>query len=52
VRYRADGQGGFDHSTVISLLDADGNIVFQQTGTQASPQELLTKLDGLIAARD
>jgi protein SCO1 len=52
VRYRADGQGGFDHATVISLLDADGNIVFQQTGTQASPRELLTKLDGLVAARD
>jgi protein SCO1 len=52
VSYRPDGQGGFDHSAVISLIDANGEIVFQQRGTEASSDELLAKLDGLIAARD
>jgi protein SCO1/2 len=50
VSYRPDGKGGFDHSTVISLLDADGNVVFQQRGTQATPHELLAKLKNLVAA--
>ena len=51
VRYRPDGKGGFDHATVISLLDADGTIVFQQKGNRGSPQELVTRLKGLLAAR-
>jgi protein SCO1/2 len=51
VRYRSDGKGGFDHATVITLLDADGTIVFQQKGTEASPEELLRKLKTLVAAR-
>jgi hypothetical protein len=49
---RSDGRGGFDHASVISLLDTDGNIVLQQRGTQASPKELLEKLSALIAARE
>jgi protein SCO1/2 len=51
VSYRADGQGGFDHAAVISLLDAKGEIVFQQRGTRASSDELLDKLRTLLAAR-
>jgi protein SCO1/2 len=47
IRYRPDGKGGFDHATVITLVDADGNIAFQQKGTQASPEELLSKLESL-----
>jgi protein SCO1 len=49
---RSDGQGGFDHAAVISLLDAKGEIVFQQRGTQASSTELLAKLTALPAQRD
>ena len=30
VPYRPDDQGGFDHAAVLSLLDANGEIVFQQ----------------------
>ena len=43
VGYKPDGQGGFDHAAVISLLDRNGEIVFQQRGTQASSDELLAK---------
>lgn len=52
VSYRPDGQGGFDHAAVISLLDAEGNVAFQQRGAQASSQELLTKLGGLVQGAD
>jgi protein SCO1/2 len=51
IRYRPDGKGGFDHATVITLLDAGGNIVFQQKGTQANPEELLAKLESLLTTR-
>jgi protein SCO1/2 len=49
VSYRPDGQGGFLHSAVISLFDANGEIVFQQRGAQASSSELLASLNGLLA---
>ena len=52
VSYRPDGQGGFDHAAVISLLDAEGNIAFQQRGAQASSKELLAKLSGPNAPKD
>jgi protein SCO1/2 len=50
VRYRADGQGGFDHSAVISLLDTDGNIALQQIGAQANSKEFLEALEGMLAS--
>lgn len=48
VSYRPDGQGGFDHAAVISLLDPRGEIVFQQRGAQASSDELLAALNRLL----
>ena len=48
VAYRPDGQGGFDHAAVISLIDAKGEIVFQQRGTQASSDDLLARLNTLL----
>ena len=52
VPFRPNDQNGFDHAAVISLLNAKGEIVFQQRGAQASSDELLAKLTSLIAARD
>jgi protein SCO1/2 len=52
VGYRPDGQGGFNHSAVISLLDAKGEIVFQQRGARASSEELLGKLRELLLEAD
>ena len=49
VGYRPNGAGGFDHTAVISLLNETGEIMFQQRGTQASSDELLAKLTGLLA---
>jgi protein SCO1 len=52
VAYRPDGQGGFDHAAVISLIDEKGEIVVQQRGAQASSDELLAALNSLLEKRD
>jgi protein SCO1/2 len=48
VNYRPNDQGGFDHAAVISLLDENGEIVFQQRGAEASSEELLANLNKLL----
>ena len=48
VGYRPDGLGGFDRAAVISLLDANGEVVFQQRGVKANSEELLDKLKELL----
>lgn len=52
VAYRPDGQGGFDHAAVISLIDDKGEIVFQQRGAQASSDELLAAVNSLLEKRN
>jgi protein SCO1/2 len=52
VGYRPNGEGGFDHVAVISLLDEKGEIVFQQRGARASPDELLARLRDLLLAHN
>ena len=52
IGYRPDGQGGFDHSAVISLVDSKGEIVFQQRGPKASSEEFLGKLRALLSDAD
>jgi len=47
VRYRRDAGGGFDHSAIISLVDADGNIVFQQPDAQVNAADVVKKIAAL-----
>ncbi len=49
VRYRRDASGGFDHSAIITILDADGRIVTQQPDAQANTEEMVKKLTTLFA---
>jgi protein SCO1/2 len=51
VGYRPNGQGGFDHAAVISLLDEKGEIVVQQRGAQASADDLLAKLVSMASGK-
>jgi len=49
VRYKQDARGQFAHSNIITVLNADGEIVHQQIGLNQDIQEsvnLLTKLVG------
>ena len=50
VRYRRDASGGFDHSAIISILDADGQIVAQQPDVRANVEEMVKKLALLFKA--
>jgi protein SCO1 len=44
VSYRPDGAGGFDHSNLISLIDADGILRYQQSGSDAAVDPFVTRL--------
>lgn len=48
VRYRRTANGEFDHSSVITLLDAEGRIAFQQQGVKADSAELVERLEKLL----
>jgi protein SCO1 len=52
VPFRPNNQKGIDHATVISLLNAKGEIVFQQRGVQTSSEGLLDQLRLLLPTRD
>lgn len=48
VRYRRDASGGFDHSAIITILDADGTIVAQQPDAQVNTKEMVKKITALV----
>ncbi len=50
VRYRQDASGGFDHSALITILDADGRIIAQQPDVTAKTDEMVKKLSTLFGA--
>jgi protein SCO1/2 len=47
VIYRKDANGDFAHSNVITILNAEGEIVFQQPGINLPPDEIVAKLKSL-----
>lgn len=47
IRYKADARGDFDHSNVISILDADGIVRHQQVGLSQDPAEAVRLLERL-----
>ncbi len=47
VIYKKDANGDFAHSNVITLLNAEGEIVFQQPGLNLPADEIISKLKTL-----
>ncbi len=47
VIYKRDANGDFAHSNVITLLNAEGEIVFQQPGLNLPADEIISKLKTL-----
>lgn len=43
IRYKQNANGDFDHSNVITLIDAEGLIIEQQIGLHQEPQPLVDK---------
>jgi protein SCO1 len=52
VPFRPNDEAGFDHAAVVSLLNAQGEIVYQQRGAQASSEAVLDKLKELLSPMD
>jgi protein SCO1/2 len=44
VIYREDASGSFAHSNVITVLNTEGEIVYQQPGLNLPPDEIAAKL--------
>lgn len=47
VKFKEDAQGGFSHSSVITLLNAEGEIVHQQADLSTDNHELVQTLEQL-----
>jgi protein SCO1 len=47
VRYKEGADGQFMHSNVITLLNANGEIVVQQIGLNSDPQEMVHRIEQL-----
>lgn len=47
VKFKEDTQGQFAHSNIITLLNTEGEIVYQQTGLSSDSQELVRQIEKL-----
>ncbi len=50
VKFKKDAQGQFQHSNVITLLNAEGEIVYQQLGLNSKSEEIIRRAS-LLAAK-
>ncbi len=50
INYAADARGQFAHSNVITVLNAEGEIVFQQPGLNTNPSALAAAVTKATAA--
>ncbi len=48
IQYKPTADGQFAHSNVITLLNGNGEIVFQQTGLNAEPEEMVRQIEKLL----
>ena len=48
VNFRKDERGQFAHSNVITLLNAEGEVVFQQVGLNQSPLPMVDALRSIL----
>jgi protein SCO1/2 len=51
INYQRDARGQFSHSNTITLLNAEGEIVFQQAGLNKEPKEMVTAIEKLISVK-
>jgi protein SCO1/2 len=49
VKFKQDAQGDFSHSNLITLLNADGEIVYQQVGLNPDDHEFAPRIQKPIA---
>jgi len=49
VKFKKDAQGNFSHSNLITLLNTEGEIVYQQTGLNPDDHDLIRRIEQLEA---
>ena len=45
VIYKQDANGDFAHSNLITVLNAEGEIIFQKQGVNIDPQEIVRQIE-------
>ncbi len=48
VQYKQNADGQFAHSNAVTLLNAKGEVVFQQTGLDSNPQDMVHQIQRLF----
>lgn len=48
IKFKKDARGDFAHSNVISLLDAQGEVVLQQIGLNRDPNPVTSAIQNLL----
>ena len=51
VNYRQDARGQFAHTSVITILNAEGEIAHQQVGTTSDVSLVVTALEGAAGVK-
>ena len=51
INYVPDARGQFAHTNVLTLLNAEGEIVFQQAGLNSDPTPMLEAIKRAVAAK-
>ena len=50
INYQRDARGQFSHSNVITVLNAEGEVVFQQAGLNKDSRETISAIEKTLAA--
>ncbi|HVU08123.1 MAG TPA: SCO family protein [Verrucomicrobiae bacterium] len=48
IQFKKSGDGEIAHSNVVTLLNAQGEIVFQQTGLNAGADEMVRRIEQIV----
>ncbi len=51
ISYRKNDDGSFDHAVVISLLDADGVVVYRQVGFGTDAKDFVSHVEALAGTK-
>ena len=51
IAYAPDARGQFAHSNVITVLNAEGEVAFQQPGLNAGPDALMSAIGKIAASK-
>lgn len=51
IRYQKTDSGDFDHSNIITVLNSEGEIAYQQIGVRQNPETSIKTLKQLLSAQ-